>query len=288
MHFHVRNFVRAATLCAAGTFLAGWAGSASADGFSSLNVGIDYLNQRRFDDAVTWLNKAIAAKDLNPDQMHLAYVDLGQAHAQLKQPQVAVEDFTAALAIRPDDLSAQVERSFAYLAAGQSQRAMDDMTAAPVGTSKIPRIIFDRGLMAWEMERYPDAAAAFSELADKGYYDGWFWLQLANIKQNKAVTKYSGVHLADGSIVISGIPYRWPGPAMSLYAGDKTESDVLNAMESDFASRNTECQGNFYLGAWRLVHGDAAGAKPLLQKAVDVCEKGNVEERMAVFELKKL
>ncbi len=267
--------------------LAGWAGSASADGFSFLNVGIDYLNQQRYADAVTWLDKAIAGGDLNPDQMHLAYLDRGQAHAQLNRAQEAAADFTAALAIRQDDLGAQIERSFAYVDAGQFQKAADDMAAAQIGTSKIPRIILYRGLMAWEMGRYPAAAEAFSELADRGYADGWLWLQLANIKQNKAVTKYTGVRLADGSIIISGIPYRWPGPAMSLYAGDKTEDDVLNAMENDFASQSTECQGNFYLGAWRMVHGDAGGAKPLLQKAINACPAGNVEWRMAAFELKK-
>ena len=268
--------------------LAGWAGSASADGFSFLNVGIDYLNQQRYADAVTWLDKAIAAGDLNPDQMHLAYLDRGQARAQLNRPQEAVADFTAALAIRPNDVGAQIQRSFAYLDAGQLEKSADDMAAPQIGTSKIPRIIFHRGLIAWETGRYPAAAEAFSELADRGYADGWLWLQLANTKQNKAVTKYAGVRRADGSIVISGIPYWWPGPAMSLYSGDKTEDDVLKAMESDFASQSTECQGNFYLGAWRLVHGDAGGAKLLLQKAMNACPAGNTEWRMAAFELKKL
>jgi tetratricopeptide (TPR) repeat protein len=267
--------------------LAGWAGSASADGYSFLNAGIDYLNQQRYGDAVTWLDKAIAAGDLAPDQMHLAYLDRGQAHFQLNQPQEAAADFTAALAIRPNDLGVQIERSFAYVNAGQFEKATAEMAAAPVGTSKIPRIVFDRGLMAWEMGHYPAAAEAFSELADRGYADGWLWLQLANAKQGKAGTKFTGVRLADGSTAISGIPFWWPGPAMSLYAGSKTEDDVLSAMENDFPSQSTECQGNFYLGAWRLVHNDAAGAKPLLQKAIDACPVGNTEWRMATFELKK-
>jgi hypothetical protein len=75
---------------------------------------------------------------------------------------------------------------------------------------------------------------------------------------------------------------------MSFYAGSKSEADVLKAMEGDFASRSTECQGNLYLGEWRLVHGDAGGAKPFLQKAVNACQAGNIEWRMANFELKKI
>jgi tetratricopeptide (TPR) repeat protein len=268
--------------------LAGWAGSASAEGFSSLNIAIDYLNQRRYVDAINWFDKAIAAGDLNPDQMHVAYLDRGQARAQLRRPQEAVADFTEALAIRPNDLTAQTERSFAYLDDGQIEKAADDMAAAQMTASKIPRIIFYRGLIAWEMGRYSAAAEAFSGLADTGYTDGWLWLQLANIKQDKPGTKYGGMRLPNGKIAALGIPYWWPGPVMSFYAGSNTEGDVLEAMDGEFASQGTECQGNFYLGAWRLVHGDGTGAKLLLQKAINACPAGNIEWRMATFELKKL
>jgi tetratricopeptide (TPR) repeat protein len=272
----------------AALLLAGWAGSASADGFSFLNVGIDYLNQQRYADAVTWLDKAITAGDLNPDQMHVAYLDRGNAHAQLNRPEEAAADFTAALVMRPNDLGIQIERSFVYVAAGQLEKAGDDMAAAQISASKIPSVVMYRGLVEWELGHYQAASEAFSELADKGYADGWLWLQLANIKQDKPGTQYAGIHGPDGIKYTSGIPYWWPGPAMSFYAGSKSEGDVLKAMEDDFASQNTECQGNFYLGEWRLVHSDAGGAKSLLQKAVNACPVQYIEWRMASFELKKL
>ena len=272
----------------AGLLLVGWAGSALADGFSFLNVGIDYLNQQRYADAVTWLDKAIAAAGLTPDQMHLAYLDRGRAHVQLNQLQEAAADFTQALAIRPNDLGAQLERSFVYAGAGQADKAADDIAASQISSSKAPSVIFYRGLVNWELGRYQAAAEAFSPLADKGYVDGWLWLQLANIKQNKPVTKYAGMSLDNGRIYRPGIPYFWPGPAMSFYAGSKKEDDVLESMEDYYASQVTECQGNFYLGEWRLVHGDAGGAKPLFQKALSACQVNNTEWRMSSFELKKL
>jgi lipoprotein NlpI len=268
--------------------LAAWAGSASADGFSFLNVGIDYLNQERYADAVIWLDKAIGAGDLNPDQKHVAYFDRGQAHVQLDRPEDAAADFTAALAIRPNGLNVLIERSLAYVDAGQPGKAADDMAAAQISTSKIPWVIFNRGLVAWKLGHYQAASEAFSILADKGYTDGWLWLQLANTKQNKPATKYPGMTFADGRKYTSGIPYYWPGPTMSFYAGDKSEEDVLKAMEDGYAPQIMECQGNFYLGEWRLVHGDAAGAKLLLQKAVNACLAGSMEWRTAKFELKRL
>jgi tetratricopeptide (TPR) repeat protein len=272
----------------AAVLVAGWAGPALADGYSFLNVGIDYLNQQRYADAVTWLDKAIAAGDLIPDQMHVAHLDRARALAELDRPAESAAAFTAALAIRPDDLGARIGRSFAYVAAAQPENAADDIAAAHISTSKIAGIVFERGLVAWELGNYLAAGEAFSQLADKGYTDAWLWVQLANIRQNKPVTKYVGFHIADLKINLEGIPYFWPGPAMSLYAGSKSEADVLSAMEGDFASQEAECQGNFYLGAWRLVHGNAGGAKELLQKAVNACPAGDIEWRMANFELKKL
>lgn len=265
-----------------------WAGSASADGFNFLNVGIDLLNQQRYADAVTWFDKALAAGDLNPDQTHVAHLDRGQAYIQLKQPADAASDFTAALAIHPNDLDIQIERSFAYVDAGQVEKASDDLAAAQIGASKNPWVVFYRGLVEWELGRYPAASEAFSFLADKGYTDAWQWLQLANIKQGKAGTNFAGLSLVDGSKYTSGIPYQWPGPLMSFYAGKKSEEDVLKSMKDDYASQSTECEGNFYLGEWHLVHGDAAGAKLLLQKTVNACSAENIEWRMAGFELKKL
>jgi lipoprotein NlpI len=272
----------------AALLLAGWAGSASADGFSSLNVGISYLNRERYADAIIWLDKAITAKDLNPDQMHVAYMDRGKAYVQLNRPQEAVADFTAALAIRPDDLDVLLDRSFAYVDAGQPEKAAEDITSAPISTSTIPWVALFRGLVAWELGRYQAASDAFTILADKGYTDGWLWLQLANAKQKKPGTKYPGMTFLDGRKYTSGIPYYWPGPLMFHYAGQRSEQDVFSALEDYYASKTAECQANFYLGELRMAHGDAAGAKTLLQKAVNVCQAGGMEWRMAKFEMKKL
>jgi hypothetical protein len=48
------------------------------------------------------------------------------------------------------------------------------------------------------------------------------------------------------------------------------------------------CEAFFYSAEWRLIHGDAAGAKPMLQKAVSQCPKDKIEPLMARYELVKL
>jgi hypothetical protein len=48
-------------------------------GYGLLNFGIDYFNQERYADAVTWFDKAISSGDLTSDQLHVAHLDRGIA-----------------------------------------------------------------------------------------------------------------------------------------------------------------------------------------------------------------
>ena len=56
----------------AALLLASGVSPAAAAGFSDLNVGISLFNDGRYGDAIAYFDKAIAAGDLVPDQMHVA------------------------------------------------------------------------------------------------------------------------------------------------------------------------------------------------------------------------
>jgi len=73
---------------------------------------------------------------------------------------------------------------------------------------------------------------------------------------------------------------------VDLYRGKKDEARVLEDVKSYGDSQN--CEAIFYIAEWRLVRGDRAGAKPMLQKAVNDCPKTSVEPLMAQQELGKL
>jgi lipoprotein NlpI len=257
-------------------------------GYNLLNVGIDFFNQERYTEAITWLDKAIAAGDLSPDQLHVAHMDRGIAYSQTDQPEKAITDFDAAIAIRPDDALTIENRAFAYVAADHPDKALLDLVA--LKKSAPDNVSFDiaRGLVDWQLGRYDDAAAAFSPMAEYGYYSAWLWLQLANIKQGKPVTIYSVRVPSGGGIYRQGIPYDWPGPLMSFYFGNQSEDDVLNAVNGKSESEASVCEANFYLAEWHLVHGDSAGAKSMMQKAAEDCPRNYIEWRMAKFELKNL
>lgn len=273
--------------------LAVGAAPAVGSGYSLLNAGIDYFNQERYADAITWFDKAIAAGDLTPDQLHVAHMDRGIAYSQTDQPDKAITDFDAAIAIRPDDVLTIENRAFAYIAAGQPDKALLNLSALQKTFSGDASLGFARGLVNWQLGRYDDAAAAFSPIAEEGYTSAWLWLQLANIKQGKPETIYSApIYTAAAPIewrkYRHGIPYDWPGPLMSFYFGDQSEDDVVKAVTGKSESEASVCEANFYRAEWHLVHGDPAGAKPMMQRAADDCPRNYIEWRMAKFELKNL
>lgn len=265
-------------------------GSARGTGYDFLNVGIDYYNQERYADAVIWLDKAIAAGDLVPDQQHVALVDRGVSHAALGHNDPAIADFTAALAIQPDEMLVLANRSFAYVAAGQPDKALEDLSLLQKKKPNDDLIGFQAGLVNWQLGRYKAAAASFTPAAENdGNPYAWLWLQLANVKLGQPITPFhlnnyavAGVHIRKADP-----RYVWPGPILSLFAGEKGEDSVITAVKTQGNSEGAACEANFYLAEWRKLHGDAEGAAPLMARAAAECPNGYIELPMAKFEMRK-
>lgn len=254
-------------------------------GYGFLNAGIDYLNRDRFADAVEWLGKALASGDLIPDQTRIALANRGRAYVRLNEPGKAVSDFSAALAIAPDDTGTLLNRAFAYVDLEQPDKALADMTALQRKRPNDSTIAFERGMVEWQLKDYPEASAAFLSAYSSGITYAWLWLQLSNIKDGKSVENY--VHRL---IFIPQLNMRlrsgaWPDPIASFYAGEKSEEDVFQAAGE---SQGSTCEANFYLAEWRMVHGDKAGAKPMMEKAIQDCPADFVEARMARLAMKEL
>lgn len=269
-----------------------WAASAIpaiCAGYNNLNVGIDYLNQGRDADAITWLDKALVAGDLVPDQIAVAHMDRGIAYTNSGEPEKAIADFTAALAIRPGDFMLLSDRSFAYVSANQPNKALADIATLQASKPANIGLSFQRGLVEWQIGRYGDAQTAFAKAADAGQSYGWLWQQIATLKQGGTVAPYRPPQFD-----VVGLHYKgqaqngWPDQIIALYAGEHDESYVLAALGKADASAGMTCEGNFYVAEWRILHGDKAGGKTLMEKAASDCPAEYVEHRMAKFELEKL
>jgi tetratricopeptide (TPR) repeat protein len=245
-------------------------------GYPFLNAAIDYTNQGRTADAIIWFDKAIAAGDLVPDQMRAAYYGRGAAQlAQEKYPE-AVDSFTAALALKPGDGMISRARAFAYLALGEFDKAFPDLKSAHAKYPDDHFIDFQTALAAWRLGNYQEAKPIFARLIN---YEpnAWYWLQLANAKLGLPI---------DASEVVN---VDWPNHIRALYAG-KIDAETAMKVQAESPGAFTKaCDANFYVGEWRLIHGEAAG-ETLVQKAAEVCtwDTNRNEKSIAIFEVNKL
>lgn len=246
-------------------------------GYDFLNVGIQYANDEAWDNAILWLDKAINAGDLLPDQIRAAHYNKAKAYTASGRPGAAIPDFNAALAFTPDDVQILTERAFAHVADGHGDQALVDLLKVHEKRPKNIRINFLIGLVNWTLGRPDDAAKGFAEIIkdSKSQY-AWLWLKLSDTKR-KSETEAVQTPLST---------YYWPGPLVDLYRGKKTEADVQDDVK-DYGDSQS-CEAIFYTAEWRLIHGDTAGAKPMLQKAVSDCPKDKTEPLLAQLELGKL
>ena len=246
-------------------------------GYDTLNVGIQYANDEAWDNAILWLGKALDAGDLLPDQARAAHYNRARAYAGSGRPGAAIPDFNAALAFTPDDVQILTERAFAYVADGHGDQALADLQKVHEKRPKNVRINFLIGLVNWTLGRPDDSARGFADITKDSRSDyAWLWLKLSDAKRKSET--------GDARAPLS--TYYWPGPLVDLYRGKKDEARVLEDVKSYGDSQN--CEAIFYIAEWRLVRGDRAGAKPMIQKAVNDCPKTSVEPLMAQQELGKL
>jgi lipoprotein NlpI len=279
----MRKLVLAALLIAAGTV------PVHAGGYTFLNIGINVLNQGRYAEAIPWFDKALAAGDLVPDQAHVARLDRGMARAETGDYARAAEDFTAALVLRPDAIPTLMLLAYAHIGAGENDKAIAEIARLKEKGASGYRIRYDSGLLEWALARYAEAGEDFGAAAGEGYTYAWLWQQMVNLKLGKPVGAYRGM-----SVVIPGQHRRlkirtgWPGTVVDFYLGNASEQDVFDAVGEATAQVGRACEANFYVAEWRLLHGDAAAARPLLEKAAQDCPSEYEEKRMSLLELKKL
>lgn len=65
------------------------------------DIGVYLMQQQKFDEAIPWLEKAKQAKRYEP--RHFPYINLGRVYMSKGMLQKAIEEFSGALEMNPDD-----------------------------------------------------------------------------------------------------------------------------------------------------------------------------------------
>lgn len=96
----------------------------------NLNKGVDALKAGDNAGAVQYITLAIDANVLEGNNLYAAYFARGAAYSGLKQCNVAIPDFTAAIAIKQDDPQVYAQRGNCYVELKQTELAIPDLKQA--------------------------------------------------------------------------------------------------------------------------------------------------------------
>jgi tetratricopeptide (TPR) repeat protein len=243
--------------------------------YDDLNAGLSYFDLEQYDNAITWLDKALAPGDLIPDHTRIAYVDRGLAYWTKGDIRQAIADFTSAITANPDHTLAYRHRISAYFATDNLEKALADYDKLRALRPNDLDIAMNYGWLNWQFDHVQNSADAFRTFSEGNAFS-WAWLQLANIRLGKPMTGYK-----------EDIESRkWPGHIPRFYLGHLSEADVLKAAE-DTGNPGPVCEAHIMTAMWRVVHDDRAGAAPLLKIATEKCKKDSPNGRIARSELEK-
>jgi lipoprotein NlpI len=260
----------------AALLLAGTTAPCFGAGYDDLNAGISYFEQGQYDNAIIWLDKALADGDMIPDHRRIAHVDKGLAHSAKGDMGQAIADFTAAITANPDHVLAYRLRSSAYLASNDAEKALADLDKLRLMRPSDNAVAINDGWLHWQLGHVQQSAEAFRTGAEFSAFS-WAWLQLANVKLQKPIGDYK-----------EGVESRkWPGQIPRFFLGHLSEAELLKAAE-DTKSPNAVCDAYLLAGMWRIVHNDRPGGAPLLQSAKEKCKENSPNGRIARSELEKI
>jgi lipoprotein NlpI len=292
--------------------------SALASSYDELNAAIQLRNREEWDKALPFLDKALAAGDLTINQKFAALLDRAETQTHLGHPDLAVSDFTAALALQPGapyalwgraalyefekkydlavaDLDGLIEarpllmpaytaRARVEVLRGQIGKGRDDLRTL---LSLLPDSAQGRpiGVIDWQAGLMPEARRNMSYALDhtKDLYS-WVWLTLVDLRTGKEVPRRDLPEYDKA---------KWPAPIAGFFLGEVPQQDVFDmaakpAGGGDGGVPGQTCEANFYVGGWLLQHHDTAGAAPLIRKAAADCPPNFVEWMPAQMALEDL
>jgi lipoprotein NlpI len=248
------------------------------------NRGIAYRNKGDLQHAIEDFSQAIQL-DPNDDQ---ALNNRGAAYMTIGDNDRAIQDYDQAIRLNPEYFIAIKNRAAAHVNKGQFDLAMQDYNRALKLNPTHPMALQTRGILHFFMADYMDALKDEADSVQADPRDAYsaIWLFLA---QSRNGQKDALAQLTKNVTVLRMTT--WPGPVIQVYMGTaKPEGLVALAKASSTQySMDRVCEADFYLGEKALLDGKIAEAAGLFQSAVaSGGEKTNLEYTGAVNELAQL
>jgi len=229
-----------------------------------------------YDKAIADYDRAIA---LNPRYQD-AFVNRGVAYARKGDTDRAISEFTTALMLDASDVAAYRNRADTYVDKGDLALAREDYDEAIRRAPREPDAYRGRGYLHFYAGEFAAAAADLGRVlaaeADDVY--ALLWRRLAAAR--------AGMPGDEGGLARAASARRtdWPAPVVALFLGGLSAEAAIAAASTPAQA----CEAHFYVGEWKLLRNDRAGAAIAWQVAVDRCPKSFIEYKGARAELQRL
>jgi tetratricopeptide (TPR) repeat protein len=272
-------------------------------------------DQEQQDQQLAQLGDAIRADPQNP----IPWLARAKSLASFGRWKDAIPDYSKTIELSSKEAVAYLGRSQAYGAIRDYPSALADIDATLLLDPENVQALGLRPAFLLALGKYDEAAAAYDGLKNKNafvhYVDGISLFCAGRYAEAedefKKATSYSG----DGRLLVyswldvvrrkrgeddpdlalpprTDLPYEtWIPQIANLYAGRTTIGQVEAVMKANVSDpvkkKDWPCGVHFFLGEYRLVNGDLAGAKADLS-AISPMNCMDAEASAAVAELKRL
>jgi tetratricopeptide (TPR) repeat protein len=223
------------------------------------NLGIVYLSQKSYQDAITVLEKAVR---LNP-RLAGAYVILGLAHYELSQSDKAVMAFQDAHRLDPNDTNAFFFLGKAQMQLGNYWDAASIFEKLSQSRPKDPDVLYNLSLA--HLKLFLETSDRLNAIAPHSFQFSLLEAQDAEGHANDAAaTQYYQEALSSKPYAV-GIHYGLG----NAYARQGKFDEAAQEFQ-----RELQTNPNDFLALWKLgeitMHADPAGAVPYLRQAVNL------------------
>src|SRR5262245_16078322 len=209
--------------------------------------------------------RAQAALSADPKNAE-RFIALGVAQSGARQFREAIQTFTRAMAVAPNDAMLYRWRGHRYLSVREFDRAQADLTKGLALDSTIYGILYHLGIVRFVRGDFGGAAQMFTRAQprapDAGELAGstdWLWMSLMRAGR-KAEAQAMLARRPDSLPVDNAYARR-----LKLYRGEIGPEAVITPADTADVQAATLAYG---LGNWYLVRGDTAKAKSYFERSV--------------------
>jgi lipoprotein NlpI len=232
------------------------------------------------DETIASFTKVINSGRLKGSALAEIYRERGIHYAELGHYDKAVADFSNAVELNPNYVTAFIGRANAYAKLEQYKAAYQDFATAQKLSPKNTAIYIMRGSLNFLLGRFEDAVADYRYYLSLKPNDMYrmLWLHLSQ----KYLDKNGPSDLARYSKNVN--LDEWPGALIKLYLGQVGPDDFLKAFRKNMNTMEASflCEGSYYLGQYFLLTGKQNLAADSFYQAVKSNAKDNIEYEFAL------